>query len=86
MCIPKLERIFTQERMRKMKLSQSLEGKKVHLVDSDGDVFRAKVTDYIYPEDNEPEGIASVIIWDEKNKRSIEFLEPDIRTLEVMSE
>ena len=67
-----------------MKLSQKLEGKMVRLIDTDDEVFEAKVTDYIYPEDNEPEGIASIIIWDETKKQSVEFLETDIKSIEII--
>lgn len=67
-----------------MKIEPNIEGKRVRLVDSEGDVFQAKVTDYIYPEDNEPEGMASIIIWDKANKRSVEFLETDIKSIEVI--
>ena len=68
-----------------MKINQSLEGKKVRLMDIDGEIFEAKVTDYIYPEDNEPEGIASVIIWDKSKRRSVEFLETNIKSIEIIS-
>lgn len=67
-----------------MKINQRLEGKKVRLTDTDGEIFEAKVTDYVYPEDNEPEGIASIIIWNKSNSRSIEFLETDIKSIEVI--
>ncbi|MCI8993388.1 MAG: hypothetical protein HFG80_11820 [Eubacterium sp.] len=67
-----------------MKINQKLEGKKVRLIDTDEEVFEAKVTDYIYPEDNEPEGIASIIIWDKLKRRSVEFLETDIKSIEIL--
>lgn len=45
-----------------MMLSQSLEGKRVKIICTDGKVFEGVVSDYIYPEDNEPEGIAAIDI------------------------
>lgn len=68
-----------------MKINRRMEGKKVRLIDNDGDLFEAKLTDYIYPEDNEPEGVASIIIWNESTGRSIEFLESDIKSIEIIS-
>ena len=47
-----------------MKIDQSLEGKRVKLIDIDGTTFEGIVGDYIYPEDNEPEGIAAIDIYD----------------------
>lgn len=68
-----------------MKIDQKLEGKKIRLTDTDGEVFEVKVTDYIYPEDNEPEGTASIIIWDKSKNRSVEFLETDIKSIVVIA-
>lgn len=45
-----------------MKLNQSLEGKNVKITCTDGEVFTGIVSDYIFPEDNEPEGIAAIDI------------------------
>ena len=47
-----------------MKLNQSLEGKKVRITDIDGEIFEGIVGDYIFPEDNEPEGISAIDIYD----------------------
>lgn len=68
-----------------IELSQALEGERIRLIDIDGDRFEGKVTDYIYPEDNEPEGIASVVVRDKSSGRSIEFLEHNIKSIEVIS-
>ncbi len=38
------------------------EGKRVTLLCSDGEKLKGFVTDYIFPEDNEPEGTESIII------------------------
>lgn len=69
-----------------MKLSQALEGKQVRIVDVDGDVFEGIVLDYIYPEDNEPEGIAAINVEDclKKPRELIGFNEPDIVSIEII--
>lgn len=43
-------------------LSQSLEGKRVKIICTDGEEFEGIVSDYIFPDDNEPEGIAAIDI------------------------
>lgn len=70
-----------------MKLSQSLEGKKVRIVDIDGEVFEGVVSDYIYPEDNEPEGIAAIDVEDcpQRPYSGVSFNEPEIKSIEVIS-
>lgn len=69
-----------------MTLGQHLEGKRVRLTDIDGKVFTGKVTDYVYPEDNEPEDIDCIIIRDDKTKRSIGFNNPEIKSIDILSE
>ena len=39
-----------------------LEGKRVRLIDREGEEFEGVVGDYIYPEDNEPEGVEGIIL------------------------
>lgn len=70
-----------------MKLSQSLEGKKVRIIDVDGEIFEGVVGDYIYPEDNEPEGIAAIDIEDclQRPEELLGFNETDIKSIEVIS-
>lgn len=41
---------------------RAYEGKKVTLLTSNGKKYSGMVTDYIFPEDNEPEGIESIIL------------------------
>ncbi len=69
-----------------MKLSQSLEGKRVKIICTDGEVFEGTVTDYIYPEDNEPEGIAAIDIENcpQLPGREVGFNENEIRTIEIL--
>ena len=47
-----------------MKINQKLEGKKVKITCIDGEVFTGIVSDYIFPEDNEPEGVAAIDLDD----------------------
>ena len=69
-----------------MKLSQSLEGKNVKITCIDGEVFTGIVSDYIFPEDNEPEGIAAIDIDNcpQKSGESESFNENEIDNIEVI--
>lgn len=69
-----------------MVLSQKLEGKRVKIIDVDGEVFTGKVTDYIYPEDNEPEGISAIAVADcpQRPGQWIGFNETEIKSIEVI--
>jgi hypothetical protein len=70
-----------------MKIDQSLEGKRVRIVDIDGEIFEGTVGDYVYPEDNEPEGIAAIDIENcpQSPGMLIGFNETDIKSIEVIS-
>ena len=70
-----------------MKLSQGLEGKNVRITCTDGEVFTGIVSDYIYPDDNEPEGIAAIDIDDcpQRQGQCISFNENEIKVIEIMS-
>ncbi|MBQ4640940.1 MAG: hypothetical protein IJB69_10575 [Clostridia bacterium] len=65
-----------------MKLYQ-LEGKKVRLVCDNGKTYFGEVTDYIYPEDNEPEGESIVVRILEGIL--IEFRPEEIKEIDVMN-
>lgn len=69
-----------------MELSQSLEGKNVKITCIDGEVFTGIVSDYIFPEDNEPEGIAAIDIDNcpQKSGESVSFNENEIDNIEVI--
>lgn len=69
-----------------MKLSQSLEGKNVKITCIDGEVFTGIVSDYIFPEDNEPEGIAAIDIDNcpQKSGESVSFNENEIDNIKVI--
>lgn len=73
-----------------MKINQKLEGKKVRLIDTDEEVFEAKVTDYIYPEDNEPEVEAIIVDYPVRSdgykyEYPVEFTAPEIKSIEIIS-
>lgn len=69
-----------------MKLSQSLEGKRIRLVDNNGEVFEGTVADYIYPEDNEPEGMAAIDVYNCPQRPGLwlGFNESDIKSIEII--
>lgn len=58
-------------------------GKRVHIIADNGKEFEGEVTDYFYPEDNEPE-IESIAIKDVYSGNYIEFPEADIKSIEVL--
>lgn len=68
-----------------MKLHRELEGKKVRIVDIGGRQFTGTVGDYIYPEDNEPEGVAGIILDSPRYKNPLEFNERNIKSVQVIS-
>lgn len=69
-----------------MKLTQELEGKKVKLTSKTGKIFEGIVADYIYPEDNEPEGIAAIDVYNSPQRPGqwLGFNEDEIRDIEVI--
>lgn len=68
-----------------MNLSQALEGKKVKILDVDGEIFTGVVSDYIYPEDNAPEGIAGIILDNCPQRPYLLGLnESDIKSIEII--
>lgn len=73
-----------------IKIEQSLEGKKVRIVDIDGEIFEGIVGDYIYPEDNEPKEVEAIVldypIRDDgfKYENPVEFTAPEIKSIELI--
>lgn len=69
-----------------MKLNQSLEGKNVKITCTDGEVFTGIVSDYIFPDDNEPEGVAAIDIYNypQTSGESVSFNENEIDNIEVI--
>ena len=64
-----------------MKLS-AYEGKKARIEDIDGQMFYGIVTDYIFPEDNVPEG-ESIVLKTLENVH-IEFRKEEIKKIETI--
>lgn len=67
-------------------LNRSLEGKRVKIVTVKGSVYEGRVEDYIFPEDNEPEGIAGINM-DECEQAPTGWVglnETDIKSIEVI--
>lgn len=69
-----------------MILSQMLEGKRIKLTDTENEIFEGFVSDYIYPDDNEPEGIAGICLEDcpQRPGQWIGFNETDIKSIEIV--
>ena len=61
------------------------EGKRVKITDIDNEIFEGIVSDYIYPEDNEPEGVAGICIEDCPQRPGdwIGFNEHDIKEIKI---
>lgn len=63
---------------------------KVRLIDTNGDEYVGFVGDYIYPEDNEPEGIEEIILEQGTLKNGEEiaipicFCSPEIKSIETV--
>lgn len=67
-----------------MKIDQSLEGKRVEIIDTDGELHEGLVADYIYPEDNEPEGVAAIDLHKDSGEW-VGFNETDIRLIKLIN-
>jgi len=64
---------------------RKLEGKRVRLISTDGEIFEGRIEDYVFPEDNEPEGVESITLYDcPQRSYPIEFYANKIRFIEVI--
>lgn len=61
-----------------------LEGENIRLVDVDNEVFEGEVGDYIYPEDNEPEGEEGIILDDPAYEYPIQFNKKEIKSITII--
>lgn len=70
------------------KLTPSLQGENVKIKNQKGEEFVGQVTDFIYPEDNEPEGVAGICITNcpQRPGQWIGFNEPDILAIEILTD
>lgn len=58
------------------------EGKKARIEDIDGHVFYGVVTDYVFPEDNVPEGES--VVLKTLDDVHIEFRKEEIKKIEIL--
>lgn len=69
---------------------RKFEGKRVKLIDVDGDIFEGLASDYIFAEDNVPEEIEAIVLdYPVRNDgykyhNPVEFKAPEIRSIEVI--
>lgn len=67
------------------------EGKKVKLTSKTGKIFEGVVGDYIYPEDNEPEGMDAVVLdYPIRNdgyqyQNPVQFNADEIQSIEIIN-
>lgn len=66
-----------------MKLNPELEGRTVRIVDVDGQIFEGVVGDYIFPEDNDPEGVPGIVLENcpQRPGELIGFNEPEVQSV-----
>ncbi len=69
-----------------MKLSQSLEGKRVKIIYTDGEVLTGLILDYIYPEDNEPEGVSGLVVECDQRDYLLGVNENELARIELIQE
>lgn len=68
-----------------MRLKQSLEGKQVRIITIKNEVLTGIVKDYIFPEDNDPEGVAGINVYNCPNPGEWSGLnETDIQSIEII--
>lgn len=69
---------------------REFEGKNIKLIDVENDTFEGYVGDYIFPDDNEPEGVEGIILDypirsdGYKYQNPVQFNAPEIRSIEVL--
>lgn len=68
-------------------INKSLEGKHARVITNDGQIYEGVIEDYIFPEDNEPEGIAAINMYKclQKPDEWIGFNENEIKSIEIIS-
>lgn len=68
-----------------MKLDCSLEGKQVNILTTEGETFTGVVEDYIFPEDNEPEGVAGINVYNcPRPGEWTGFNEDEVESIEII--
>lgn len=69
-----------------IKLNQSLEGKRARLIYTDGEVLTGLILDYIYPEDNEPEGVSGLVVECDQRDYLLGVNENELARIELIQE
>lgn len=70
---------------------KTLEGERVRLVSTSGETYEGEVGDYIFADDNEPEGVEGIVLDYPtrgdglKCKYLMQFNAPDIESIEVIN-
>lgn len=67
-----------------MKVTQAIEGKRVKLTYTDGEVLTGIVLDYIRPEDNEPEGMWGLNIKCDQRDYLLGVNQNELKSVEVI--
>lgn len=84
-----MKMLYTKNEGNTMELWKYV-GEKVRILNTDKEVFEGDVSDYIYPEDNEPEEIESIIldhlVREDGHKflNSVEFTASEIESIKIM--
>ena len=65
---------------------RDFEGKRVQIVNVEGEVFEGIVSDYVFPEDNNPEGEEGITLDDcPQRPYLLGFNESEIKSIEIIS-
>lgn len=69
---------------------RKLEGKRIRLINTESEEFEGVVGDYVFPEDNEPEGVEGIIVDypirsdGHRYRNPVLFNAPDIKSIEII--
>lgn len=69
-----------------IKLNQSLEGKRAKLIYTDGEILTGLILDYIYPEDNEPEGVSGLVVKCDQRDYLLGVNENELAQIELIQD
>lgn len=69
-----------------IELNQSLEGKRAKLIYTDGEILTGLILDYIYPEDNEPEGVSGLVVKCDQRDYLLGVNENELAQIELIQD
>lgn len=69
-----------------IKLNQSLEGKIVKLIYTNGEILTGLILDYIYPKDNEPEGVSGLVVKCDQRDYLLGVNENELAQIELIQD